>query len=285
MQNKQKELEEENRLLFDQLTVLQEALERMHHSGKPTEQQADFEVIKLKLLDEMVMLQEEISRDTALLKVQREVHKLEHEKSLPYRLGKVLIEGIASPGALLVLPGRLFKIWRKFSQSRAPKSLGGNGYGKVIEAYRTGGIQSVEQLLSYADISPNLQANAWTAVARHLQMRAPQQAAEAARRAFSEDPRAFRLKWLGFRLYEAGELVEAEAVMTLLPADITFSESETRQLKALRQEAGYLRFTQAKMKVGFDQGRLQVEQKMEDTSRDKRPLAAKNKFYKSRKKK
>ncbi len=45
----------------------------------------------------------------------------------------------------------------------------------------------------------------------------PWQPADAARRAYAVEPRGFRLKWLAFRLYEAGELVEAEAMLALLP--------------------------------------------------------------------
>lgn len=84
-----------------------------------------------------------------------------------------------------------------------------------------------------------MQANAWTALSRHLMQNKRDHAAEAARRAYALDPKPYRLKWLAFRLHEAGDVIEAAAMLELLPADTPFSSSETRQAGRLqRSETG-----------------------------------------------
>lgn len=269
MQAKLKELEEENQLLFDQLTVVQEALERMYHEKKAAIQQPSVDVIELQWVDDKVLkLQAEYLRCTALLKTQQEIHRVERDNSLASRLGHTLIEGVATPGAVLALPGRLLKLWRKYSKSAAPKVLGGSSFSKVIETYEKEGAQGVELLLETADVSNHIQANAWTAVARNLVKTAPQAALEAARRAYAAEPKGFRLKWLGFRLHDAGELAEAEAVMAMLPPDIAFSESELRQREELEQEAEYLRMKQAKQELDYTYARQRIDEELERFSQE-----------------
>src|SRR5690606_1176909 len=96
---------------------------------------------------------------------------------------------------------------------------------------------AVEKLLTRTSISPVMQANAWTALSRHLIQNKRDQAAEAARRAYALDPKPYRLKWLAFRLHEAGDVIEAAAMLELLPAGTPFSGSEARQAGRLQKEA------------------------------------------------
>src|SRR5690606_16524046 len=126
-------------------------------------------------------------------------------------------------------------------QEVPPASLGGKSYDKVIAAYEQGGEAAVETLLGQTPVSMSLQAGAWTALARTKLVVAPELAASMARRAFSLEPQPYRQKWLAFRLHEAGELLEAEALLTLLPTETKFSESEERQVERLRRQAKNLR--------------------------------------------
>ena len=122
--------------------------------------------------------------------------------------------------------------WR----STPPQALGKH-FEKVIAAYAQGGFAAVEPLLKSVFISGRQRADAYTALARHLMSKDRAQAAQAAKKAHAQDPKAYRLKWLIFRLYDAGEIGEAKALLDTLPAATSFSESEARRAKQLRGEA------------------------------------------------
>jgi thioredoxin-like negative regulator of GroEL len=147
----------------------------------------------------------------------------------------VLIQSIDSR-SLLSIPAQLGKIWRE-SSMRSSSELLGAKFEKLIAAYDQGGFAAVKKRLSDASISPVMQADAYTALARCLLNSDHAGAAEAARCAYEIDPRAYRLKWLIFRLYDTGEVVEAEAMLDVLPPETSFSESESRQARRLRSEA------------------------------------------------
>lgn len=173
----------------------------------------------------------------ALVDAQRQLHHLETHNALNVRLGNILIQAVDSPSTLLSVPGKLLGIWRQSVRKKPPAVLGGKGFGKVISTYREEGFTAVEKLLARPSLSPVMQANAWTALSRHLIQNKRDQAAEAARRAYALDPKPYRLKWLAFRLHEAGDVIEAAAMLELLPAETPFSSSETRQAGRLKKEA------------------------------------------------
>lgn len=173
----------------------------------------------------------------ALVDAQRQLHHLETHNALNVRLGNILIQAVDSPSTLLSVPGKLLAIWRQSVRKKPPAVLGGKGFGKVISTYQEEGFAAVEKLLTRPSISPVMQANAWTALSRHLMQNKRDHAAEAARRAYALDPKPYRLKWLAFRLHEAGDVIEAAAMLELLPADTPFSSSETRQAGRLQKEA------------------------------------------------
>ena len=127
---------------------------------------------------------------------------------------------------------KLREIWR----SAPPETLGKN-FEKLIAAHDQGGFTAVEQLLASVSISGHMRANGYTALARYLMNVDCVNAANAARRAYILDPKTYRLKWLVFRLYEAGEAIQAKALFDILPADTSFSESEARRADQLCLES------------------------------------------------
>lgn len=173
----------------------------------------------------------------ALVDAQRQLYHLEMHNALNVRLGNILIQAVDSPSTLLSVPGKLLGIWRQSVRKNPPAALGGKGFGKVISTYEEEGFAAVEKLLARISVSPVMQANAWTALSRHLIQNKRDQAAEAARRAYALDPKPYRLKWLAFRLHEAGDVIEAAAMLELLPAGTSFSGSEARQAGRLQKEA------------------------------------------------
>jgi glycosyltransferase involved in cell wall biosynthesis len=208
----------------------------------------------------------EVQRLHTLVETQQRLRSLEMQNTLSARLGNLLIHGAAS-GAWLSLPGQLGKIWRESKRTAPPGALGGK-FAKLLAAHDRGGFPAVERLLAEVSVPPRLQADGYTALARRLMDGDRVQAAEAARRAFECDPQPYRQKWLVFRLWDAGKPTEAEAWLDLLPADIRFSESETRKSRLLRHEAKWERQRHARKNVkpsgrarGEEQGQSRDEER------------------------
>jgi hypothetical protein len=262
------EMGEENQLLLLQLHHVQEELERYYlrnqtlEKARPADSESNLAPGKGWVDDELLNALTESQRLCVLVEVQRKVHRLESQNSLNAKLGDILIQGADSPMALLALPGKLGRIWRTYNRQMPPKSLGGNGFGKVVAAYSEGGFDVVEKLMIGTSIPPAIQANGYTAVARHLMLSDHPNAAEAARRAYALDPKPYRLKWLAFRLHEAGDVIEAEAMLDILPSDTQFSDSEARQAGQLRYEANHVRQRDAKQKTEFSERRAEIEGRM-----------------------
>lgn len=238
-------LENENRLLFDQLQVVQEELGRLSDSPRVVGGGLTQTVIHIAPVDvRFVEAKAESARLEFMLKVQTQLHEIKTQYALAGQLGDILIEGVQSTGSLLSVPGRLRQAWRQNRHMQSPAVLGGKSFDKVILAYQQGGDQPVESLLSQASVSKSVQASAWTAVARTYMTTEPTLAASMARRAFALEPRGFRQKWLAFRLHESGDLLEAEALLTLLPEDVSFTDSEARQRDRLFKQAKEFRLDQ-----------------------------------------
>ena len=258
-----KDLEEENKLLLEQLHVVQEELERLHHEGSGLGHKKTGGVEHLHWVDDRLPeVMAENMRWRAVVQTQKEIHQLQAQRTLSSKLGDMLIQAASSPVALMAAPAKLLKVWQKEKKQTPPGELGGAGFDKVIAAYRSQGISAVESLLAPTSLSDTLQANAWTALARSLVHHNPSAAAEMARRAYALEPRPFRLKWLAFRLHEAGEWLEAEAMLDSLPPDLPFSDSEARQARRLRSEAQQARLREAKQKCGYSENRAEVERQL-----------------------
>ena len=270
-----KELEEENELLLSQLHLVQEELEKYYlrnkelESRQPSKLQDTTPSAKGWVDDELPDVLAENRRLQTLVEVQQKVHQLETHNALNVRLGNILIESAASSGSLLSVPGKLRKIWKEENQQTPPESLGGKGFDKIIAAYGEGGFDAVEKLIAGVSISPAMQASALTALARYLMANNRTQAAEAARRAYTLDPKPFRLKWLAFRLHEAGEVAEAEAMLAILPTDTPFSDSEARQASRLRSEAKNARQRAAKQQTAFFERRGEIDRQLNNLKRER----------------
>ena len=236
-----KELTEENALLFEQLHVVQEELEKYYYKLKDCEQRKGSDAG----VDRPVMVispkaSEAIAENLklrALVAQQQIALQVEHTNSLAARLGEMLINGVSSTGSLISLPVRLRRMWKALDQTEPPAALGGPSFQKVLDAYAADGTEAVEKLLDSVFLSPVMRANAYTALAKQLMLADVQQGAELARLAWKTDPRPYRLKWLAFRLHEANDTINAEALLDMLPADISMNASEKRHADRIRQEA------------------------------------------------
>lgn len=275
-----KELTEENELLFEQLHVVQEELEKYYHKLKECEQRKGAAVASSPL--SLASLDPRLSETLAenqklrtLVAQQKLALRVETQNSLPSRLGDMLIKGVSSTGAFLALPGKLRKMWKALEQTTPPSELGGKSFQKVIDAYSAGGAEAVEKLLDSVFISHPMRANAYTALARHLMLIDVQKAAEFAHRAYETDPRPYRFKWLAFRMHDAEDPITADAMLDLLPADITMSESEQRQVMRIRHESTQLRKKNAekdanvqKQKNTENQNIVQLTKQVEELRRE-----------------
>lgn len=260
-----KELTEENELLFEQLHVVQEELEKYYHKLKECEQRkgsgasADGSVVVIppqanEALAENLKLRALVMQQQAALQV-------ESTNSIAARLGEMLIHGVSSAGAFIALPLKLRQMWKALDQAVPPAALGGKSFQKVLDAHAAGGSEAVEKLLDSVFLSPVMRANAYTALARQVMLTDARQAADLARLAWETDPRPYRLKWLAFRLHEADDAINAEALLDMLPGDISMSDSEERQAARLRQEAKRERAQQAQKTMKTSQseaGQLQA---------------------------
>ncbi|MDN8011728.1 hypothetical protein QZN06_24445 [Burkholderia multivorans] len=268
-----KEMKEENEILLLQLHQAQEELEHYYQqrqiAGQERSSGAHGNItpaanwIDDGLLDALA----ENQRLRALVHAQRKVYRLESENALNIKLGNLLIQGVDSPKTLLSIPGALGKIWRSYRRQLPPATLGGKAFTKVIAAYGDGGFDAVEKLMADRSVSPTVRASGYTVLGRHLMNCDRISAAEAARRAYALEPKAFRLKWLAFRLHEAGMLVEAEAMLDILPSDTKFSDSEARQASQLRHEAKHARQREAKEVAGFSERRAEIERQLSSLAR------------------
>lgn len=257
------ELEEENELLLLQLHQVQEELERYYLRNQELEKGGVGEIGNTTAahgwVDEQVPeTLAETARLNTLLATQTYLQRIESTRALNARLGNMLIQSASQGGSLLSVPGKLLKIWRESEKDAIPAALGGKSGDKVIAAYRKGGLEAVNGLLT--DINaPMVKANVYTLLARQLRNEDWEMTAQLARLAYEEDPRSYRLKWLAFRLYEAGEIAEADAMLALLPEDTTFSDSELRQQDQIRYEANSIRLREAKQTTNFDHRRHAIE--------------------------
>lgn len=248
-----KELTEENELLFEQLHMVQEELEKYYHKLKECEARNGSSgvgtVVSVSPLAAQALAENRKLR--VLVEQQKIALRVEGRNSLPSRLGDMLIKGVGSTGSLLALPGKLRKMWKAVELSTPPAALGGKSFQKVIDAHGAGGAEAVEKLLDSVFISPAMRANAYTALARHLALVDARKAAANARLAWETDPRPYRLKWLAFRMHDADDAITAEAMLDMLPADISMSESEQRQAMRIRQESSRIRNEEARDDAGL----------------------------------
>lgn len=252
-----KDLEEENELLLLQLHQVQEELEvyflkyKDLEAGRTGSAQSTAGANIARVDYEIPEVLAEVERLKTLVQVQAEIKEIECRNALNVKLGNMLLEGSSSVGGLSKIPFVLLGFWRTVSRNKIPAKLGGKEFTGVITAYKNSGFVGIKSILDSVTVSPIVKANGYTALARNLMRSDPKAAAEAANKAFELDPKPYRLKWLAFRLHDAGDHAKAEAIIDLLPLDNKFSDSEERQVKQLRFEAKNNRQRQAKKKMKF----------------------------------
>ncbi|MBL8473417.1 MAG: hypothetical protein JNM98_16580, partial [Rhodocyclaceae bacterium] len=258
-----KEQQEENELLLLQLHQVQEELERYFLKCQALEAEGGVTAVgqRIPVDDQLPEALAEVARLIALGETQKQLRNIESANALNARIGDIVIQSVTSPGKLIGLPVRLLKIWRESEAKEIPAALGGKTCDKVIAAYEQSAFEGVAKLLA-PFAAPSIKANAYTALARHLMPYQPANAAQAARLAYEEDPRPYRLKWLAFRIHEAGNAVEADAMLSLLPEGTQFSDSEARQVSQVRYEASLARLGEARRKTDFDSRRNAFESQL-----------------------
>ncbi|WP_221301110.1 hypothetical protein, partial [Rehaibacterium terrae] len=232
------ELSQENELLLEQLHVVQEELERYFRRCEELESQHSLMPLPAWVDEEVPSLRAEKLRLTALVEAARKVHSIEKSQSFPAQLGSMLIRAARNPARMLGLPVRLLAAWLRRLRRNIPRRLGGPGYSRVIDAYRQGGFEAVDRLVSSARASAIILADAYLALATRLREDGQHPlAVEAAWRAYALDPQPYRLKWLALRTHEAGDVISAEALLDLLPEDTEFSKAESCHASVVREEA------------------------------------------------
>lgn len=267
-------LQDDNRLLFEQLQMVQEELERLHGLPGSSAKRIQSTTIHVAPVDErFVQIAADNLRCQLLLETQRELHELQTRWALAGQLGEILIEGTRSSGSLLSVPNRLHKTWRQSRRIAPPADWGGKSFDKIIRTYNEGGEDQVRALLKRTPVANAVKASAWTALARTLIAADPARAAMMAGWAFALEPRGFRQKWLAFRLHEAGDVAKAEAWLTLLPADVTFTDSERRQKERLLAQAQHYREAQVRQMHDVDAQQKKLSKQWEELARSRDSLA------------
>ncbi len=115
-----KELTEENELLFEQLHVVQEELEKYYHKLKDCEQRkgsgADAGSSVVVIPPQASEALAENLKLRALVAQQQAALQVESTNSLAARLGEMLLKGVSSAGSLIALPVRLRRMWKALTR-------------------------------------------------------------------------------------------------------------------------------------------------------------------------
>jgi glycosyltransferase involved in cell wall biosynthesis/SAM-dependent methyltransferase len=206
-------------------------------------------------LAKIAALEQRIERDAELMARKQaglEMSAMAVRKTLSFQLGNLLINGFKSPRNFVRLPGALLALRGEAKtrrQSRREKGgvadetfTGTSEKGKpvevkfdtVLDLFNAGGVPAVTAFLADKNLKPAAAATLFTQLARHLQSVVPAKAAEAAREANNLDPQPYRAKWLAFRLFEAGFVVEpGELLAGLTGTTGELSVSEQRRAEEI----------------------------------------------------
>ncbi len=149
------------------------------------------------------------------------------------KLGTVCVEGFSSLKSFLALPFSLYALLRSYIQKKVPSALGGANFNTLVEIYDKQGFDGAVVLLDGLVMSPRVRANAYTALARHVQKKSAKKCAEFAYLAYVADPHPFRLKWLLLRSCEAGDVHTAKAALNLLPKDMPMKDVEKNKINRM----------------------------------------------------
>ena len=210
----------------------------------------------------------EVERLKTLAEVQGKIRKFESINGLNINIANMILEACSSFGAIFKLPFRLIYLWISSRKINPPAALGGKQFNTVIKAYGEGGFADVDSLLKAYHLTPKMMGDAYAALGRQLMHSDKSASAEAASKAFEADPKPYRLKWLAFRTYEAGEMQRAEAMLALLPKDMVLSESEMNKANQIFYEAKSHRVRVAKQRTKIVSKQRIVKNKIYDLEKN-----------------
>ncbi len=255
LQEHVKELTEENEMLFEQLHIVQEELEKYYYKLKDAEKHVSTtNSVQTQGSNNNTqgnsiytyVSSPEVTTENIRLKVLSDTYsqlrKAEIQNSLQYRIGNAIMK-LRGTGA--VAPFKLMGILSFFTKNTPPAQLGDKDFTKVIEAYGTGGNDAVEKLLDSVKITSFVKANAYTAIAKHLRYKDLKACCAFAERAYTTDPQAYRLKWWILRLDDRGDYFKAEALLALLPPDTPMNDMEKMKIESIRKVAPHNRKSQS----------------------------------------
>lgn len=229
---KNENLSKENELLFEQVHILQEEIQKLYTNKNEIDK-------KEKELDKIQPLTTESEVGKLILKyfnLQNKVEFLENSLRIISNNKQFLFNQLFSANESFIK--KLEKILNLSKNYKKDiKKIGGDTYSVAIEAYNKGGIKEVDNLFNEKNINSIAQANAYTAIAKRIRKENKSQAYFYAYKAWEKDPQPFRLKWLAFRTYENSNPELANIIISLLPKNTNFSESETKIVKKIKEES------------------------------------------------
>lgn len=117
--------------------------------------------------------------------------------------------------------------------------MGGGSYKLLISAYKNAGLAAVIHLLNSEPVTPKVWANALTELAKELRKTDSKACADMAFLAWQLDPQPYRFKWYALRLYDAGEIVFADALIDLFPPNIDLKDQEKERIKRIKKDANH----------------------------------------------
>ena len=230
------DLVKENKLLFEQLNILQEEIEKKIFSNNIYQNN---EILKDNIT-ENIKAKSELSKlliDNIILKhksnIYKYIHKIEKDNSIKARIGDIVINSSKSFYSIILLPLKLLKIWRILTRVN-PVSKFGKDYVNLINTYEKKGKEAVQQLLNSIPTASPMKANAITELARHVRHKDIDYASDLAKQAYEIDPKQYRLKWYAFRKYESGEYIIPYIILDIL-RDIPMSDWEKNQMSLINK--------------------------------------------------
>lgn len=164
------------------------------------------------------------------------------KNTITFRLGHALLNGFKSFKAARQLPGQLWGLRKEtlLRRRRSAATAVSDDLGidepaaaidsaKVIEQYHFGGLPSVLlHLDSYRLGGKSQRAHGYMEAAKAIYSVDPTDGLELAKHANGIDPRPHRMKWIAFRSYDSGQVLEAMEWLRRTRADsrVTFRASE-----------------------------------------------------------
>ncbi|MBQ6094217.1 MAG: hypothetical protein IJL09_02330, partial [Lachnospiraceae bacterium] len=189
-----RELEEENKLLFEQLHVVQEELEKRYYAHHLSgHNDAEFTGLSKTILDELATLRR---RHHAWRDLMQEV-------------------------------------WQLRSQAPASKPLPQDVVTAALTAWAAGGFKAVAVMLLEKGLSARLQADVWRELCQRFKGKAKGEASalECAKRAYALDSDPWKLKLLAQSFAASnGTLQVADALFDLLPEEVNLTKDERKQV-------------------------------------------------------